>query len=145
MSSTPAVVEKQIRLSAGRADRLSHLAEMHQIDEDQIIERALDILFSLTDLLDDQSERRGWSFLSEVKRHVGERTILGSGDLFSPADCVRMLRQTGVDGVSVARGAIGTPWIFPQVRALLSGRPLPPPPRSRRSRSRQQPLPARTG
>ena len=66
MSSTPAVVEKQIRLSAGRADRLSHLAERHQIGEDQIIERALDILFSLTDLLDDQSERRGWSFLSEA-------------------------------------------------------------------------------
>ena len=66
MSSTPTVVEKQIRLSAGRADRLSHLAEMHQIGEDQIIERALDILFSLTDLLDDQSERRGWSFLSEA-------------------------------------------------------------------------------
>ena len=66
MSSTPAVVEKQIRLSAGRADRLSHLAEMHQIGEDQIIERALDILFSLTDLLDDQSERQGWSFLSKA-------------------------------------------------------------------------------
>ena len=66
MSDTPIVVEKQIRLSAGRADRLSHLAEMHQIGEDQIIERALDILFSLTDLLDDQSERRGWSFLSEA-------------------------------------------------------------------------------
>jgi len=66
MSDTPIVVEKQIRLSAGRADRLSHLAERHQIGEDQIIERALDILFSLTDLLDDQSERRGWSFLSEA-------------------------------------------------------------------------------
>ena len=66
MSDTPLVVEKQIRLSAGRADRLSHLAEIHQIDEDQIIERALDILFSLTDLLDDQSERRGWSFLSDA-------------------------------------------------------------------------------
>jgi hypothetical protein len=66
MSSAPAVVEKQIRLSAGRADRLSHLAERHQIGEDQIIERALDILFSLTELLDDESERRGWSFLSEA-------------------------------------------------------------------------------
>jgi hypothetical protein len=66
MSDTPVVVEKQIRLSAGRADRLSHLAERHQIAEDQIIERALDILFSLTDLFDDPSERRGWSFLSEA-------------------------------------------------------------------------------
>jgi tRNA-dihydrouridine synthase len=34
-----------------------------------------------------------------------------------------------VDGVSVARGAIGNPWIFSQARALLAGAPLPPPPR----------------
>ena len=39
-----------------------------------------------------------------------------------------MLEQTGVDGVTVARGAIGNPWIFPQAQALLEGKPLPPPP-----------------
>lgn len=70
-----------------------------------------------------------WSFLAEVKRQVGPRcTILGSGDLFTPQACLAMLAQTGVDGVSVARGAIGNPWIFSQVRALAEGRPLPPPP-----------------
>jgi nifR3 family TIM-barrel protein len=70
-----------------------------------------------------------WEFLTEVKRHAGEeRTILGSGDLFSAADCLAMLAQTGVDGVTVARGAIGNPWIFSQARALAAGQPLPPPP-----------------
>lgn len=69
-----------------------------------------------------------WEFLTEVKRHVGERTILGSGDLFSAQDCVDMLAQTGVDGLTVARGAIGNPWIFVQARALLAGEPLPAPP-----------------
>ena len=39
-----------------------------------------------------------------------------------------MLERTGVDGVSVARGAIGNPWIFAQVRALLAGRQEPPSP-----------------
>ena len=58
----------------------------------------------------------------------GTRTILGSGDLFSAEDCLEMLAQTGVDGVIVARGAIGNPWIFQQVRALAAGQPLPPPP-----------------
>jgi tRNA-dihydrouridine synthase len=38
------------------------------------------------------------------------------------------MRFTGVDGVTVARGAIGNPWIFGQVRALASGKPLPAPP-----------------
>lgn len=69
-----------------------------------------------------------WSFLREVKQHAGSRTILGSGDLFSAEDCLRMLRETGVDGVSIARGAIGNPWIFSQCRALLAGAPLPAPP-----------------
>ena len=64
MNSVPTVVEKRIRLSEERANRLNRLAEIHQIGEDQIIERALDILFTLTDLFDESTERKGWSFLS---------------------------------------------------------------------------------
>ncbi|MCY2955449.1 MAG: tRNA-dihydrouridine synthase [Planctomycetota bacterium] len=63
-----------------------------------------------------------WEFLARVKRHAGDRTILGSGDLFSPFDVVRMLRETLVDGVTVARGCIGNPFVFGQVRELLAGR-----------------------
>jgi len=66
-------------------------------------------------------------FLREVKQHAGPRTVLGSGDLFTAQDCLDMLAQTGVDGVSVARGAIGNPWIFQQARALATGQVLPPP------------------
>ncbi|MEM8679277.1 MAG: tRNA-dihydrouridine synthase [Planctomycetota bacterium] len=69
-----------------------------------------------------------WEFLREVKEHVGPRTVLGSGDLFTAEDCLRMMQQTGVDGVTVARGAIGNPWIFAQARALFAGAPLPDPP-----------------
>ena len=66
MSGVSTVVEKHIRLSVERADRLDRLARTHQIEEDRIIEKALDILFSLTDLLDERTERHGWSFLSET-------------------------------------------------------------------------------
>ena len=70
-----------------------------------------------------------WSFLSEVKQHVGERMrILGSGDLFTAEDCLRMIHETGIDGVTVARGAIGNPWIFLQAKALAEGLPKPSPP-----------------
>ncbi|MBM4003419.1 MAG: tRNA-dihydrouridine synthase family protein [Planctomycetes bacterium] len=69
-----------------------------------------------------------WEFLHEAKRRFPNKTILGSGDLFTAADCMRMLRETGVDGVTVARGAIGNPWIFQQCRALADGLPLPAPP-----------------
>jgi tRNA-dihydrouridine synthase B len=68
-----------------------------------------------------------WEFLARVKRHVGGRTILGSGDLFSAAAVRRMMDETGVDGASVARGAIGNPFIFRECEALLNGRALPPP------------------
>ena len=69
-----------------------------------------------------------WSFLKELKQHMGDRILLGSGDLFSAQDCLNMIAETGVDGVTVARGAIGNPWIFGQARALANGDPLPPPP-----------------
>ena len=70
MSSTaPNVVEKRILLSVERAGRLSRLAQIRQIREDRIVEKALDILFSLTDLLDERVEGRGWSFLSEAALH----------------------------------------------------------------------------
>lgn len=63
-----------------------------------------------------------WRFLRRVREHVGTHTLLGSGDLFAPHDILRMLRETRVDGVTVARGAIGNPWIFRQYAALAAGR-----------------------
>lgn len=69
-----------------------------------------------------------WDFLAEVKAHAGGRTVLGSGDLFTARQCLAMMRQTGVDGVTAARGAIGNPWIFSQAKALAEGKPLPDPP-----------------
>lgn len=69
-----------------------------------------------------------WEFLRELKVSAGDRVVLGSGDLFSAQACIDMIRYTGVDGVTVARGAIGNPWIFQQARALAAGCPLPSPP-----------------
>lgn len=69
-----------------------------------------------------------WQFLQDVKRAFPDKVILGSGDLFTAQDCLRMMRETGIDGVTIARGAIGNPWIFQQARALAAGMPLPDPP-----------------
>lgn len=68
-----------------------------------------------------------WDFLARVKRHAGSHTILGSGDLFTAAAVRRMMDETGVDGASVARGAIGNPFIFRECGALLRGLPPSPP------------------
>lgn len=64
-----------------------------------------------------------WPFLQRVKQHLGSFPVLGSGDLFSPFDVLAMREQTGVDGVTVARGCIGNPFVFEQIQDLLAGRP----------------------
>ena len=61
-------------------------------------------------------------FLAGVKREFSDKTIIGSGEVLSPADALGMLEETGVDGVLAARGAIGNPWFFQQARDLAAGR-----------------------
>ena len=68
--------------------------------------------------------RASWDVVAEAKRLAGSQTVLGSGDLFTAADCLRMLAATGCDGVTAARGAIGNPWIFAQCRDLAAGQPV---------------------
>jgi len=68
-----------------------------------------------------------WDFLRRVKRHAGNKTILGSGDLFNAPAIIRMMEETGVKGVTVARGAIGNPFVFRECRALFEGRHIEPP------------------
>ena len=63
-----------------------------------------------------------WEFLAAVKRRLPDMTIIGSGDVLTPAQGLRMLAETGVDAVAVARGALGNPWFFQQVRELAAGR-----------------------
>jgi tRNA-dihydrouridine synthase len=49
--------------------------------------------------------------------------VFGSGDVFTAEDAVRMLNETNVNVVWIARGAIGNPWIFRQAAAILRGEP----------------------
>ena len=70
-----------------------------------------------------------WPFLCEVKKRYPDHTLFGSGDVFTAEDAVRMLQETAVDMVWIARGAIGNPWIFRQAAALLANAnaPISPP------------------
>ncbi len=61
-----------------------------------------------------------WSVIDEVAQRVSI-PVIGSGDVFSAADAVRMLNTTAATGVFIARGSYGNPWIFDDARALLHG------------------------
>lgn len=69
--------------------------------------------------------RADWRVIRDVKRAVSV-PVLGNGDVCSGADALRMLDETGCDGVLVARAAQGNPWIFREIRAAIMGKTCPP-------------------
>ncbi|MBL1098254.1 tRNA dihydrouridine synthase DusB [Streptomyces coffeae] len=53
-----------------------------------------------------------WDAIARLKEAVPEIPVLGNGDIWSADDAVRMMRETGCDGVVVGRGCLGRPWLF---------------------------------
>lgn len=67
-----------------------------------------------------------WSHLRRLKE-ILPIPVIGSGDLFTADDALRMFSETGCDAVMLARGALGAPWIFRQLAERKAGREgLPP-------------------
>ncbi|MCO1659221.1 tRNA dihydrouridine synthase DusB [Pseudonocardia humida] len=70
-----------------------------------------------------------WTAIARLRDAVpAEVPVLGNGDIFSAADALRMVAETGCDGVVVGRGCLGRPWLFADLEAAFAGRPLPEPP-----------------
>lgn len=68
-----------------------------------------------------------WNVIRQVKEAVSI-PVIGNGDIRSPEDAEKMIRETGADGVMIARAAEGNPWIFSRTSAwLASGKKLPGP------------------
>jgi hypothetical protein len=67
-----------------------------------------------------------WETIARVKEAVSI-PVLGNGDLFSATDALKMLCETNCDGIMIARGAQGNPWIFAEILAALENRPYSPP------------------
>jgi tRNA-dihydrouridine synthase B len=68
-----------------------------------------------------------WDEIAAVKAAL-EIPVIGNGDVWRGEDAARMHAHTGCDGIMIARGSHGAPWIFRQARAALEGRPVPPDP-----------------
>lgn len=77
------------------------------------------------------SGRAAWEQIAEVKARLAI-PVIGSGDLFTPLDVAAMLKETGCDGVMLARGAMGNPWLFRDSVRLLAGEAVAPPSRAER-------------
>ena len=66
-----------------------------------------------------------WDFIAEIKHRFEGITIIGSGDLFEVKTTIQRLKTAKIDGVLIARGAIGNPWIYKSLNAVLAGLPEP--------------------
>ena len=74
------------------------------------------------------SGQADWTKITALKEAVTSIPVLGNGDIFSAADALRMVEETGCDGVVVGRGCLGRPWLFGELEAAFAGRELPTPP-----------------
>ncbi|GAA3742647.1 tRNA dihydrouridine synthase DusB [Leifsonia bigeumensis] len=63
-----------------------------------------------------------WSAIATLKETVTDVPVLGNGDIWSGADAIRMVEQTGCDGVVVGRGCLGRPWLFGDLVAAFQVR-----------------------
>jgi nifR3 family TIM-barrel protein len=66
-----------------------------------------------------------WSAIARLKEHLPNTPVLGNGDIWTAADALRMVAETGADGVVVGRGCLGRPWLFGQLAAAFTGHPVP--------------------
>ena len=71
------------------------------------------------------------SVITAVKNAVSI-PVLGNGDIYTAADALSMMAETGCDGVMIARGAMGNPWVFSEICAALDGNSYTPPPAAER-------------
>jgi nifR3 family TIM-barrel protein len=62
-----------------------------------------------------------WEAIARLVEHVEEIPVLGNGDIWEAADALRMVEQTGADGVVVGRGCLGRPWLFRDLAAAFAG------------------------
>lgn len=60
-----------------------------------------------------------WESIATLKRTITTVPVLGNGDIWSADDAVRMVHETGCDGVVVGRGCLGRPWLFGDLAAAF--------------------------
>ncbi len=70
---------------------------------------------------DFYSGHADWDAIATLKQTVTSVPVLGNGDIWAAEDAVRMVEQTGCDGVVVGRGCLGRPWLFGDLASAFTG------------------------
>ena len=129
-----AIVAKVVQACADARDRQDppglHADEIRAIEVAQVVEAAGAAALTVhgrvaQDFFRGQAD---WDQIAAIKPHLKRIPLIGNGDLDSADKVLDALRHYRVDGVMIARAALGRPWLFRQVQAALRGEPVPPEP-----------------
>lgn len=119
----PVPVTAKMRLGCTRAS-------MNAVDVAQVIEQAGAAALTVhgRTAQDFFSGSADWDRISEIKPYLKRIPLVGNGDLTSVDAVLNAFARYAVDGVMIARAALGQPWLFRQVQCALRGEPIPPAP-----------------
>ncbi|MBR0367356.1 MAG: tRNA dihydrouridine synthase DusB [Clostridia bacterium] len=112
-----------VKIRSGWDDQTVNAPEIARVCEDS---GARAVAVHARTRMQQYSGRADWSVIRRVKAAVSI-PVLGNGDVRNGADALKMLQETGCDGVIVGRGAQGNPWVFREIAAAMSGGTVPPP------------------
>ncbi len=122
-ASAPTPVTAKIRLGCTRDS-------INAIDVAQVVEGAGAAALTVhgrtaSDMFRGSAD---WDRISAIKPYLHQIPLIGNGDLDSAQKVVDAFRRYNVDGVMIARAALGKPWLYAQAAAALRGEPIPPDP-----------------
>lgn len=114
-----------IKFRIGIDDRIQTFLDAGRIAEDEGCAAVALHARTAAQLYDGEAR---WEAIAALKQAVRGIPVLGNGDIWEAWDALRMMRETGCDGVVVGRGCLGRPWLFRDLADVFAGRdPAPAP------------------
>ena len=118
--ATPAGVPVTVKMRKGIDEAHLTYLEAGRIAE---AEGAAAVALHARTAADYYSGTADWPAIARLKTAVTSVPVLGNGDIWSADEALRMVTETGCDGVVVGRGCLGRPWLFADLAAAFAGRP----------------------
>ena len=119
------VVPVTVKLRIGVDDGLTTYLDAGRIAHD---EGAAAVALHARTAEQHYSGRADWRAVADLRAALPDVPVLGNGDIWQAADALRMVEETGCDGVVVGRGCLGRPWLFGDLARAFAGRTVPPAP-----------------
>ncbi len=120
LKNTSLPVSIKIRAGIKKIDGLKFLAQIADLDWQTVIVHGRTFEEGFTGSID-------YDFIRKIKQRYPQKTVIANGGIFSPEEALKTLKKTGADGLAIARGCLGKPWIFKNIKTYLEEGVYTPP------------------